>query len=141
YALEDAWRRRLRKPADGAGSEAVWDDAAVLELDVALREQIRLTRADVAAEEAAYFDTFLSPSEMVNRVGTTFSDVMTQAQNVVGTRVAIQQAQPAPTRAGTEMTPEAFWAAHRADVDGAQLLELRKRLEHLQFEHDWRTGQ
>ena len=141
YALEDEWQQRLTVTLKSGASpeERTWSAAEILELDVALREQIRAARRDVAAEASSYFDTFRSPSDLASSVGATFSEVMAQAQGVVTARAAAaQQAQPAPAGPAAAATAEEFWAKQRAYATGTQVLALRKHLEQLQFEHGWR---
>jgi hypothetical protein len=139
FKFEDDWAQRYEQTV------SLWSsNVAVIEFKVALREQIRLAREDVANEQAAFFRTFRSPAELLETSSQAFADVQGRFQQVQSARMALAASRRGSGAAdtGTQFPPQAELAlAHRRQLSAAgQLGALIQKREQLQFERQWRLA-
>ena len=111
FAFEDAWRSKAN------ADPKLWTrEASFVEFRAALRAQTRRARAVIAKEQAAFFRTFKSPSELVDSASREVDALDARARQLLASR-------PSSTSGGGQSSDRA--ETIRAAID---VVEARQRV-------------
>jgi hypothetical protein len=136
YRLEDEWSLRV------SGDSSLWSrDSAFIELRAALRAQIRRARAEVVKEQAAFFKTYKSPSELIDAARDSFDSLDSRVKKLLAARTADPSRASSRSSAiegGAHVEVERTLAVQRADAGVDDVRALEMQLDRLRFMYEGR---
>lgn len=123
YRFQDEWRDRATQDT------SMWNrDATFIEFKSALREQIRFAKSRTAREQREYFQTFKSPTELIDSATSAMDAIDAKAGKLVAMR--LRDLPPGASCAPSPLT-NAMASHDRAQAGSAEIMSLQVELARL----------